>query len=179
MVITYNSIEGSPYSFAPQLTEGLADLAKRVEELRFEGVLSPEVLGKIEKHFRMKTIYHSNAIEGNQLSLGETHLVVAQGLTISGKPLRDQAEAINLSQALEFLEELVRDTTHPLNETVIRQIHQLILKGINDEAAGTYRNIDVKITGSDVKPTSPESIPAEMRVLCDWLAENFSDRGAT
>ena len=74
--------------------------------MRAQGSLSPEVLYRIRKHFRIKSIYHSNAIEGNLLAVGETRQVVALGLTITGKPLKDQAEARNLSQALDFLEKL-------------------------------------------------------------------------
>ena len=173
MVIAHDSIKGAPYLVAPQISDDLAGLSKRVEELRREGVLSPDVLGRIENYFRMKTIYNSNAIEGNQLSLGETELVVAQGLTISGKPLRDQAEAVNLSQALDFLVELVKDSTRPLNENAIRQIHKLILQGINDDEAGSYRKVDVTITGAIAVPKSPESIAPEMEILSNWLAENF------
>ena len=177
MAINHHSIEGSPYLVAPQISAHLDDLAKRVADLRSEGSLSVELLGRIEKYFRMKTIYHSNAIEGNQLSLGETHLVVTQGLTISGKPLRDQAEAVNLSQALDFLEELVKNSHLPLNETVIRQLHKLILQGINDRQAGSYRNIDVAISGSAAIPSRPESIPPDMEMLCNWIAENFPTGG--
>lgn len=171
MSIVPESIEGSPYYVAPQIKEQLNSLSKRVDNLRAEGRLSTEVLWRIEKHFRLKTIYNSNAIEGNQLSFNETQLVVAQGLTISGKPLRDQAEATNLAEALDFLVELVSDSSRPLNETVIRQIHTLILKRINDDEAGAYRKIDVKISGSDAQLTSPESIPSDMRLLCKWLAD--------
>lgn len=53
------------------------------------GTLSPEVLYRIREHFRIKSIYHSNAIEGNVLAVGETRQVVEHGLTITGKPLKD------------------------------------------------------------------------------------------
>lgn len=173
MAVTHESIEGAPYLIAPQITERLGGFAERVSKLRLEGQLSSDVLGHIQRYFRMRTIYHSNAIEGNQLSLGETELVVAQGLTISGKPLRDQAEAVNLAQALDFLERLVRDTSLPLNETVIRQIHTLILQSIDDANAGSYRATDVKISGSEAQLASPESIPAEMEVLSRWVMKNL------
>lgn len=56
----------------------------------------------------IEMIYHSNAIEGNSLTLSETALVVNDGLTISGKPLRDHLEAIDLSDALAFAKGLDR-----------------------------------------------------------------------
>jgi Fic family protein len=127
------------------------------------------VLGKLRKYFRIKNIYHSNAIEGNSLNVGETRLVVEQGLTVTGKPLKDQAEAKNLSAALDFLEELAGSPDRPITEADVRQLHFLVLKGIDDENAGRYRSAQVEIGGSQFKPTAPESVPAEMGLFGEWL----------
>lgn len=160
----------TPYSYSASQKATLADLAARVKELRKLGSLSPAVLGKIRRFFKIKNIYHSNAIEGNQLNLGETRLVVQEGLTITGKPLKDQAEAKNLSDAVDFLEELAGDPNKPIREADIRQIHFIVLKNINDTEAGRYRTTQVEISGSQFKPPSPESVPAEMKTFSDWLA---------
>ena len=162
-------IRGTPYYIGPVVTKQLQEISGRVHSLRARGRLSSEVLVRIQQLFRLKAVYHSNAIEGNQLNLNETKLVISEGLTISGKSLRDQTEAINLSHALDFLEELVKDSERPINETVIRQIHKSILSGIDDDLAGAYRKIDVVITGSKNAPANPESIPAEMGKLNNWL----------
>src|ERR1700760_2711024 len=76
--------------------------------------------------------YESNRIEGNTLTLMETELVVNQGLTIAGKPLKDHLEAINHTHALDFVKELVTDAT-PFTQRVLLDIHRLILRLINDE----------------------------------------------
>jgi len=128
------------------------------------------VLHRIRKHFRIKNIYHSNAIEGNVLAVGETRQVVEQGLTITGKPLKDQAEARNLGHALDFLEELAGNNTNPITEFDIRQLHQLVLQGITDEA-GAYRSSVVSISGSEHAPPRPEIVPGEMAALGRWLAD--------
>ena len=54
--------------------------------MRTVGALTPEVLSRLRKFFRIRNIYHSNVIEGNTLDVGETRLVVEQGLTLTGKP---------------------------------------------------------------------------------------------
>ena len=163
-----NEIPGTPYTFHPSRLGDFRKLADRVRGMRASGKLAPEVLYRLRQFFRIKNIYHSNAIEGNQLDVGETRQVVEQGLTLTGRPLKDQAEARNLSAAIDFLEELVQDTTMPIGGTDLRQIHALVLKGIADHA-GAYRTVPVEIGGSAFAPPGPEKVPSEMDDFCDWL----------
>ena len=159
----------SPYEIAPQQIDAARKIGEKVLEMRRNGALSTAVLDKIRKYFRIKNIYHSNAIEGNKLNVGETRLVVEQGLTITGKPLKDQAEAKNLSHALDFLESLASNSEQAITEADIRQIHSLILKNINDDEAGKYRSVDVEISGSMFTPTAPTAISSEMGHFAQWL----------
>ena len=157
------------YSYDSSQEDTLRNLAQRVLELRRLGNLTPEALKHIRQYFRIKNIYNSNAIEGNQLDIGETRQVVEQGLTIAGKPLKDQAEAKNLSAALDFLEQLASNRYQPISEHDIRQIHALVLKGIDDRSAGAYRNSQVTISGSKYTPPGPESVGPKMREFGIWL----------
>ncbi len=171
---THMEIPGPPpYSYEKSLEPELQALSERVKDMRAraEGELSRDVLYKIRKFFRLKNIYHSNAIEGNQLKLGETRQVVELGLTITGKPLKDQAEARNLSEALDFLEDLAKDADKPITEHDIRQLHSFVLKGIHDAGAGAYRTVPVEISGSKFPPPGPESVPGQMRAFADWFRE--------
>ena len=165
-------IEGTSYEIDDNLLKNVQEIAERVSSLRKEGSLSSEFLERLRRFFRIKNIYHSNAIEGNELDIGETQLVVEQGFTFTGKSLKDQAEAKNLSAALAFLEELAKTASTPLTEANLRQLHQLVLKGIgNPDEAGRYRTVPVEISGSDYKPPGPESVSAQMQEFGDWLAE--------
>jgi Fic family protein len=139
----------APFAFARSLEEGFESLASDVRELRSSGRLTPQVLHTLRKYFRVKNIYHSNAIEGNLLTVGETRQVV---------------------------EDLASHPDRALTESDVRQIHLLVLKGIDDENAGKYRSVQVEISGSQFKPTPPESLAAQMRSFGDWLA-NASVRG--
>jgi Fic family protein len=106
----------APFLYDDSLSTQLQGLADRVKQLRSAGKLGPDALKLLRKFFRIKHIYHSNAIEGNLLNVGETRQVVEQGLTLTGKPLKDQAEARNLSSALDFLEELAANPDRPIIE---------------------------------------------------------------
>lgn len=162
-------IEGTPYEVESSQLALLMKMGQRVALMRETGSLTPEVLNTIRKYFRIKNIYHSNAIEGNSLNVGETRTVVELGLTIAGKSLKDQAEAKNLSAALDFLEELAANPSRPVTESDMRQIHLLVLKGINDDDAGKYRSVNVEIGGSLFKPPAPESVAGAMEQFAQWL----------
>lgn len=164
-------IPHTPYCYESTQDPVIEQLSKRVKELRQGGKLTSEVLLRIRKYFRIKNIYHSNAIEGNMLDVGETRQVVEYGLTLTGKPLKDQAEAKNLSEALDFLESLAVNAEMPIKESDVRQIHLLVLKNIDDENAGKYRSVKVEISGSEFKPPPPESISAQMEEFGKWLSQ--------
>ncbi len=137
--------------------------------MRQVGKLNAAALSQIRRYFRIKSIYHSNAIEGNKLDVGETRQVVEHGLTITGKSLRDQAEARNLKQALDFLETLA-SPDQPITESDVRQIHFLVLQDIDNDNAGRYRNVPVEISGSQYRPPAPESVAGQMQAFSKWLS---------
>jgi Fic family protein len=55
------------------------------------------------KHLRDLWTHTSTAIEGNTLSLGETAFVIEEGLTVSGKPLKDHVEVVGHARAIELI----------------------------------------------------------------------------
>jgi Fic family protein len=137
------------------------------EELRELRPLSPAALRRLQAVLRtdeMQAIYQSNAIEGNTLTLRETELVVAHGITIGGKPLKDHLEAINLAAALEYVRILVTDRL-PLANDVLLRLHHMVLTRIDDANAGRFRRDPVRITGAMHIPPSPARVPELMDQL--------------
>ena len=174
-ILTDDGIAGSPFEYDESLKAQIQELDARVNQMREVGKLKSEYLRHIRNYFRIKNIYHSNAIEGNVLDVGETRQIVELGLTIAGKPLKDQAEAKNLNAALDYLEELATGLSSPISLHDIRQIHTLILRGIDDENAGDYRKVHVAISGSDYEPPDPMNIDSQMREFIDWLQSASSE----
>ena len=125
--------------------------------------LPKETLKSLEENFKLEWTYNSNAIEGNTLTLKETK-VVLEGITIGGKTMREHLEAINHKEAIEFLEELINDNSE-LSEMDIKNIHALVLKGIDDENAGRYRTENVIISGASHIPPESVIVPELMEKL--------------
>ena len=117
---------------------------------------------RLQDEFLVEYTYHSNAIEGNTLTLQETALVL-EGLTISQKPLKDHLEAVGHKDAFLYVQELVRDKV-PFSEAILKQIHTLVLMD-RPEDRGVYRRIPVRIMGAYHTPPDPVVVPERMEKL--------------
>jgi len=126
-------------------------------------------MANLEEWFRIELTYTSNAIEGNTLSRKETAMVVEKGLTVAGKTLKEHLEAINHSQALDWIKELVGKKRESIPERRILDLHHLILNKIDDDNAGKYRTVRVRIAGSTVILPNPAKVPELMKGFMAWL----------
>jgi Fic family protein len=144
-----------------QLTTVLQQADTLRARLQAARPLDVEALAKIKAAFEMEYTYESNRIEGNTLTLQETALIVGEGITISGKSMREHLEAINHAQAIEFIKETASNDID-ITERTIKEIHALILHGINREQAGQYRTVPVMIVGSRHTPPQPWLIQPQM-----------------
>jgi Fic family protein len=151
-------------------TPHLAEIDALKSRLDARRPLSPEQVRGLATVFEAEEtdyIHESNAIEGNTLTLAETEVVIRRGLTVHGKPLKDHLEAKNHLSAFQLLRRLVTDQT-ALTENVLLQLHALILRGIEDEWAGRYRTVPVRISGSRHLPPNPVKVPDLMAALFAW-----------
>ncbi|SMG22190.1 Fic/DOC family protein [Dethiosulfovibrio salsuginis] len=128
--------------------------------------LLPEIVSNLHDDLVLRWTYHSNAIEGNTLTLKETK-VALEGITVGGKTIREHFEVINHREAIFFVEDLVRKR-EPLSERQIKSIHQLILKNIDDKNAGVYRKTNVIISGADHVPPDALCVESEMEGFIQW-----------
>ena len=119
---------------------------------------------RLTEEFVVEYTYNSNAIEGNTLTLRETDMVL-RGLTIAQKPLKDHIEAVGHKDAFYFVRNLVKDQV-PLTESVIKQIHYLVLADKKDDR-GVYRRIPVRIMGAKHEPVQPYLIQLQMEQLLE------------
>lgn len=128
---------------------------------------------KLQEQFEIDMTYNSNAIEGNSLTLKETFLVINEGLTIKGKPLKDHLEAKDHHEALEYLYDLITVDSRPtLSGHLIRTLHQLVVKKTEEEWAGKYRTSNVFIGGADHNPPDAAVVSGEMTNIIEWFAKN-------
>ena len=125
---------------------------------------------RLNEQLTIEWIYNSNAIEGSTLTLRETQLILEQGITIGGKSLREHFEVINHQEAINLVEALV-GKQEPITAFHVRQLHALVLAKIDDENAGQYRNLPVRIVGTAHEPPPSWELPAQMNDWAIWLQD--------
>ncbi|WP_339698697.1 Fic family protein [uncultured Roseivirga sp.] len=139
---------------------------------------------RIMQKFRLDWNYHSNHLEGNQLTYGETKALLLFNITAQGKPLKDHLEMTGHNEAINWIIEVLKEE-RPLTESFIRQIHKLLLKepyevkAITPEGKETTRMIQVgqyksapnhvkTKTGEIFRFATSEETPAMMNDLLTW-----------
>ena len=108
--------------------------------------------------------YTSNAIEGNTLTAVETTMVIEQGITVAGKPLRDHLEAIGYVRALARRKA-------PVTEMDERNLHRVVVLRSRADIAGRCAN-QVRCVRTDSGRhgfPSPAEVPALMGDFAVWL----------
>lgn len=140
------------------------DKLTRIDEMktRIDGFrpLDHYMLKQIREYFRIGFTYASNALEGNSLTETETKIVIEDGITIGGKPLRDHYEAIGHSEAYDLLLRIAKKKE--ITENQIRGLHRVFFYRIDARQAGKYRRQKVLISGTVFIPPAPELIPGLM-----------------
>lgn len=138
--------------------EQIDKLNKEIQSFR---PISKDLLKQIKEYFRIGLTYSSNALEGNTLTETETKVVLEDGLTIAGKPLKDHYEASGHSEAFDFIYELAKNKS--ITEKDILSIHKLFYYRQDKKNAGKYRKMPVIITGTDYAPPAPGKVPTLMK----------------
>ena len=126
-----------------------------------------EMLGQIQDYYRVGLTWTSNALEGNSLTKSETKVLLEDGLTVGGKPLRDVFEAVDHAKAYDFMFSVFQNRR--IDEQTVLKMHGLFYQNIEPEHAGRFRDVRVLITGSEYPVATPEKVPKEMDGLFAWV----------
>lgn len=149
----------------------MKELLNKIDKLKneidgFRPLEKSEII-QLKQFYQVGLTYSSNAIEGNSLTLNETKIIIEDGLTIGGKPLKDTLEAKGHSDAFEFMYDLINN--NEITEADILKLHHLFYYRIDETNAGEYRKVKIFVSGTDYKFSNPENIPSLMKKFIDDL----------
>jgi Fic family protein len=153
--------------------------------------IDKEQENRIMQKFRLDWNYHSNHLEGNTLTYGETKALILFGITAQGKPLKDHFEITGHNEAINWVVDVVKGD-FPLTEKFIRELHTLLLKEsyevnaitpdgkpskkrINVGSYKTSANHVLTKTGEIFYFATPEETPAKMHDLLVWYKEKINE----
>ncbi|KJH50073.1 Fic family protein [Dictyocaulus viviparus] len=111
-------------------------------------------------------IYHSVAIEGNTLTLGQTRSILESGVAVAGKSILEHNEVIGMDAALRFL----NHSLLMINEIAVDDIlemHRRVLGNANPIDAGRIRTTQVFV--GRFTPIAPEYVKEQLEELISWL----------
>lgn len=157
------------------MDDKLLQLEAKKKRLDSYKPLPKELIKNLEEWFRIELTYTSNAIEGNTLTRQETAMVVEEGLTVQGKSLTEHQEAINHAQAFDYIQTLVNKKRQDVTERDILDIHSIILNKIDDANKGRYRNVAVRLRGSETILPNPLKVRELMEEFIKWLQGDSKD----
>ena len=149
------------------LPTSFINIIERLKEInRIMVPFNKSYFEKFEDNLRLRYVHGSTAIEGNTLSLRDAQLILEED-TPAGNTLREMHEILNYGDLFKFLRGYNGDITLKL----ILKIHEILMKNIDDENAGSFRNIDISISGSDYDPTPFPVLEDDLNILIDWYKE--------
>ncbi len=149
------------------------DLLKKIDRyadvIRTRRPLSEAEVKELDAYYKIGVTYSSNALEGNSLTISETKVLLEDGITVGGKPIRDCYEATGHAKAYDYMLSIARSGGFSITEDVICRLHYLFYHGIDPDAAGQYRTGQVIITGTEYVPPAAEEVPALMTAFVKEL----------
>ncbi len=181
------------------MTQKLQDLIQKIYDAKLQldqlRPIKPKYNNAISQKFQLEFNYHSNHIEGNTLTLGETNSLIKNGMEASiAKKFRDVAEMkghLDAYDAFGFLtDRILTEDKLPLrlDQSFIKNLHKIIFvedKEIHKEENGTksvtiipsgdykkHQNHVLTSTGTMFQYAEPWQVPQMMSDLLDWYNGN-------
>jgi len=147
----------------------IAAAEKAKKWYRWLSAQSPTVRQNYYEWFVTTYTYDSNAIEGSTLTLRETGLVLFEGISPPGRPLRDIRAAENHKRAFDWLLAYKGDVSKQL----VLKLHKILTAGIlPSEESGRLRRVQVYIRGAKEVPPRPAEVEPQLVGLLKWYKAN-------
>lgn len=143
----------------------LRDIRKDFQKKRL--LLGSALEKEMFQDFKTYYVYNTNAIEGNTLTLEETHFILNEQKTPEGKDLKEIYDHINEKETFDWL----CQEKPQLSIEIILKIHARLLKNI-DVRVNEFRRYNVRVLGTTFTPTDAQYIYTDMKLLFQWYTEH-------
>jgi Fic family protein len=132
--------------------------------LHFLNDLDKDLQKALITQLRNLWTHTSTALEGNTLTLGETAFVLEEGLTVSGKPLRDHEEVVGHARAIDLVYGMLDQET-PFNKEMLFKLHK---------AVQTHVIVDIykPVGGWKKESNSTVGVVDDKQVVFEYAAPN-------
>ena len=163
------------YQYIPQ-SEDSTTLVEASDSFAFLDGLDTDLRVGLLSQIRDLWTHTSTALEGNTLSLGDTHFILEEGLTISGKPIKDHQEVRGHARAIELL---YQGVGRPVSEELVFALHRAVQTEYMDDiykpiGAWKIESNGTHIVGQDnrqhfIEYALPLFVPTLMAEVLDFI----------
>lgn len=149
-------------------TDTLDLLLAEIDLLKAELHLhAPEIDRALQQNLDIAYTHDSNALEGGNLNLAETDMVIRNGLMLPGKPMADNLSALNHYQAIQFIREQAAEQ-NLLSAGMLQKLHIMLSRGLQHQTAGAFRGQPAKLVNDQAAPPA-DRIPQLLEEHLHWL----------
>ena len=124
-------------------------------------------LTQVKEFYKVDNVWASEAVEGNSLTLSETKILLEDGITIAGKPVKDILRICGHGEAYDYMFSLLENKTLTLDD--ICYMHKLLMQKEDEKIAGIYKAYQNFVSGSSYTTIPSEQVEDEMNKLADWM----------
>ena len=152
------------------LNEEQAELLEdlKIHFQKWKNNLPEKIIKDFDEDFIIRFTYHSNAIEGNRLTLRETALILKDKIIPSGVKESDYNEAINGKACLKFL----KNYKGKFDKNLMLEVNKILTRNTDVVYPGRLRFFEVKIQGSNHIPPKNELVLKYIDELFEWYKKN-------
>ena len=165
-------IKYDPITYGPEVTGFLSkaeNAQNAIKTLRpFEDI---DILEQIKSFYKTDCVWSSEALEGNTITKGETQVIIEEGVTIEGHPLKDILRTVGHAEAFDEIFEMMHNSSFKVAD--ISKLHSIIMGKERPDIAGKFKTKPNFITGSEYKTISPDQVQNEMIRFDNWLADRY------
>lgn len=123
---------------------------------------------KITEQFAIRFTYNTNRIEGSTLTFRETALLLEKGITPSRRPLEDVKETEAHKKIFYEMLAYKKEISLP----TLLHWHKQLFKETKEDIAGTVRDYNVGISGSNYQPPYAIELDFLLTEFFDWYKKN-------
>lgn len=139
------------------------------EEIKKKRPFEGEMLKTVRDFYRIDTTWSSSALEGNSYTISETKVMLEDGITVGGKPLKHTLEICGHGDAYDYMFSLLHQDGVSIGD--ICTMHRYLMQKEIGNKAGTYKTVENLITGSEYSTVGVAQVEHEMNKLDKWMNE--------
>ena len=118
--------------------------------------------------FAVRFTYHTQRIEGSTLSLRDTALLLADGITPPNRPIVDVLEA--MSHRTVFFDAIKEEH---MTQNRVTEWHREMFEGTKKDIAGKIRDYNVIVSQSEFVPPSHHAVGILVGEFFEWYQANM------